>query len=214
MANDTLITVIGNLTAAPEVRFTQAGLAVANFTVASTPRKFNRQTNEWEEQEALFLRCSVWREYAENVAGSLTKGMNVIVQGNLRQRSYDDKEGNKRTSVELEVTEVGPALRFAVAQVQKSGGRSGGQQAPQAQAQYGAPQQQGGAQYGPPQGQPQYGAPQQAPPQQQPQGVPAPQQQPQAYPAPQQAPAQQPPQQAPQSGGFDQNPAFSQEAPF
>mgnify|MGYP002713775817 CR=1 FL=1 len=109
MAGETVITVVGNLTADPELRFTPNGAAVANFTVASTPRTFDRQTNEWKDGEALFLRCSVWREAAENVAESLTKGMRVIVQGRLRARSYDDRDGNRRTSWELDVDEVGPA---------------------------------------------------------------------------------------------------------
>ena len=129
MAGETVITVVGNLTADPELRFTPNGAAVANFTVASTPRTFDRQTNEWKDGEALFLRCSVWREAAENVAESLTKGMRVIVQGRLRARSYDDRDGNRRTSWELDVDEVGPALKFATAKVtraQRSGGGGGG----------------------------------------------------------------------------------------
>ena len=129
MAGETVITVVGNLTADPELRFTPNGAAVANFTVASTPRTFDRQTNEWKAGEALFLRCSVWREAAENVAESLTKGMRVIVQGRLRARSYDDRDGNRRTSWELDVDEVGPALRFATAKVtraQRGGGGGGG----------------------------------------------------------------------------------------
>ena len=129
MAGETVITVVGNLTADPELRFTPNGAAVANFTVASTPRTFDRQTNEWKDGEALFLRCSVWREAAENVAESLTKGMRVIVQGRLRARSYDDRDGNRRTSWELDVDEVGPALRFATAKVtraQRGGGDFGG----------------------------------------------------------------------------------------
>ena len=133
MANETQITVVGNLTADPELRFTPNGAAVANFTVASTPRTFDRQTNEWKDGEALFLRCSVWKEAAENVAESLTKGMRVIVQGRLKARSYDDKDGNRRTSWELDVDEVGPALRFATAKVTRAsrgggGGFGGGQQ--------------------------------------------------------------------------------------
>lgn len=131
MAGETVITVVGNLTADPELRFTPNGAAVANFTVASTPRTFDRQSNEWKDGEALFLRCSVWREAAENVAESLTKGMRVIVQGRLKARSYDDRDGNKRTSWELDVDEVGPALKFATAKVaraQRSGGGGGGQQ--------------------------------------------------------------------------------------
>ena len=125
MANDTLITVVGNLTADPELRFTQAGIAVASFTVASTPRTFNRQTNQWEDQEALFLRCSIWRDAAENVAESLEKGTRVVVQGRLKQRSYTDRENNQRTSIELDVEEVGPSLRYATAKptkVQRGGG--------------------------------------------------------------------------------------------
>ena len=125
MAGETIITVVGNLTAPPELRFTPNGAAVANFTVASTPRTFDRQTNEWKDGEALFLRCSVWKEVAENVAESLDKGMRVIVQGRLKARSYDDKDGNRRTSWELDVDEVGPALKFATAKVtraQRGGG--------------------------------------------------------------------------------------------
>ncbi len=115
MAGDTVITVIGNLTADPELRFTPAGAAVANFTVASTPRTFDRQTNEWKDGEALFLRCNIWREAAENVAESLTRGSRVIVSGRLKQRSYETREGEKRTVVELEVDEIGPSLRYATA---------------------------------------------------------------------------------------------------
>lgn len=125
MAGDTIITVIGNLTADPELRFTPAGAAVANFTIASTPRTFNRTTNEWEDGDALFLRCNIWREAAENVAETLTRGARVIAQGRLKQRSYETKEGEKRTVVELEVDEIGPSLRYARAQVSKVG-RSGG----------------------------------------------------------------------------------------
>ncbi|QBP33316.1 ssDNA binding protein [Gordonia phage BrutonGaster] len=128
MANDTVITVIGNLTADPELRFTPSGAAVANMTVASTPRYFDKQSNEWKDAEALFLRCNVWREYAENVTESLQKGARVIVQGKLKQRSYETKEGEKRTTYELEVEEIGPALRYATARVTKSqrGGFGGG----------------------------------------------------------------------------------------
>ncbi|GAA1325226.1 single-stranded DNA-binding protein [Brachybacterium sp. NBEC-018] len=128
MANDTVITVIGNLTADPELRFTNSGAAVASFTVASTPRTFDRQANEWKDGEALFLRCSVWRDAAENVAESLEKGTRVVVQGRLQQRSYTDREGNNRTSVELQVDEVGPSLRYATAKptkVQRGGGGGG-----------------------------------------------------------------------------------------
>jgi len=120
MSNDTMITVIGNLTADPELRFTPAGAAVANFTVASTPRKFNKNTNEWEDDETLFLRCNIWREAAENVAESLTRGVRIIVQGRLKQRSFETREGEKRTVVELEVDEVGPSLKSATAKVNKT----------------------------------------------------------------------------------------------
>ncbi|MGY1972419.1 single-stranded DNA-binding protein [Nocardia gipuzkoensis] len=126
MAGDTVITVIGNLTADPELRFTPAGAAVANFTVASTPRVFDRNSNEWKDGEALFLRCNIWREAAENVAESLTRGSRVIVSGRLKQRSYETREGEKRTVVELEVDEVGPSLRYATAKVNKTSRGSGG----------------------------------------------------------------------------------------
>jgi len=118
--NETPITIIGNLTADPELRYTQNGLPVANLTIASTPRTFDRQANEWKDGEALFLRASVWKEFAEHVAGSLTKGMRVVAQGNLRQRSYQDREGNNRSSIELEVLEIGPSLRYATAQVTRA----------------------------------------------------------------------------------------------
>jgi single-strand DNA-binding protein len=124
MAGDTVITVIGNLTADPELRFTPSGAAVANFTVASTPRQFDRQTNEWKDGEALFLRCNIWREAAENVAESLTRGARVIVSGRLKQRSFETREGEKRTVVELEVDEIGPSLKYATAKVNKAS-RSG-----------------------------------------------------------------------------------------
>ncbi len=129
MAGETIITVVGNLTADPELRYTQTGLAVANFTIASTPRSFDKATNDWKDGEALFLRASVWREFAENVAGSLSKGSRVIVTGRLKQRSYETKEGEKRTSFEIEVDEIGPSLRYASAQVTRttSGGSRGGQ---------------------------------------------------------------------------------------
>ncbi|WP_240793552.1 MULTISPECIES: single-stranded DNA-binding protein [unclassified Arthrobacter] len=113
MAGETTITVIGNLTSDPELRFTPSGSAVANFTMASTPRTFDRQSNEWKDGETLFLRASAWREAAENVAESLTKGMRVIVSGRLKSRSYETKEGEKRTVIELEVDEIGPSLRYA-----------------------------------------------------------------------------------------------------
>ncbi|MBT2533506.1 single-stranded DNA-binding protein [Arthrobacter sp. ISL-48] len=128
MAGETTITVIGNLTNDPELRFTPSGSAVANFTIASTPRTFDRQSNEWKDGETLFLRASVWREAAENVAESLTKGMRVIVSGRLKSRSYETKEGEKRTVIELEVDEIGPSLRYANAKVnrtQRSGAQGG-----------------------------------------------------------------------------------------
>ena len=128
MAGETVITVVGNLVADPELRFTPSGAAVANFRIASTPRTFDRQTNEWKDGEALFLSCSVWRDAAENVAESLTKGMCVVVQGRLTQRSYETREGEKRTVFELQVDEVGPSLRYASAKVtraQRSGGGGG-----------------------------------------------------------------------------------------
>ncbi|MCW4354842.1 single-stranded DNA-binding protein [Hoyosella sp. YIM 151337] len=127
MAGDTVITVVGNLTADPELRFTPAGAAVATFTVASTPRKYNAQTSQWEDGEALFLRCNIWRQAAENVAESLQKGMRVIVSGRLRQRSFETREGEKRTVIELEVDEVGPSLRYATAKVNRAGRSDGGQ---------------------------------------------------------------------------------------
>ena len=126
MAGDTIITVVGNLTADPELRFTASGAAVANFTVASTPRTFDRATNEWKDGEALFLRCNIWRQAAENVAESLTRGARVVVTGRLKQRSFDTKEGEKRTVIELEVDEIGPSLRYATAQVTRAAGGSGG----------------------------------------------------------------------------------------
>jgi single-strand DNA-binding protein len=135
MAGETVITVVGNLTADPELRYTQNGLPVANFTIASTPRTFDRQANEWKDGEALFLRASVWRDFAEHVAGSLTKGARVIATGRLKQRSYQDREGNNRTAIELEVDEIGPSLRYATAQVTRaasSGGGGGGQPRQQA----------------------------------------------------------------------------------
>jgi single-strand DNA-binding protein len=128
-AGDTTITVVGNLTADPELRFTPSGAAVANFTVASTPRIMDRQTNEWKDGDPLFMRCSIWREAAENVAESLTRGSRVIVTGRLKQRSYETREGEKRTVVEVEVDEIGPSLRYATAKVNKasrSGGGGGG----------------------------------------------------------------------------------------
>ena len=128
MAGETVITVVGNLVDDPELRFTPSGAAVANFRIASTPRTFNRQTNEWEDGEALFLSCSVWRQAAENVAESLTRGMRVVVQGRLKARSYETREGEKRTVFEIEVEEVGPSLKFATAKVTRAtrGGGGGG----------------------------------------------------------------------------------------
>ncbi|MEU6016913.1 single-stranded DNA-binding protein [Streptomyces sp. NPDC047515] len=123
MAGETVITVVGNLVADPELRFTPAGAGVAKFTVASTPRVFDRQTNEWKDGDSLFLTCSVWRQAAEHVAESLQKGMRVIVQGRLKQRSYEDREGVKRTVYELDVEEVGPSLKNATAKVTKAAGQ-------------------------------------------------------------------------------------------
>ncbi|MDF9716693.1 single-stranded DNA-binding protein [Nocardioides sp. ChNu-153] len=129
MAGETVITVVGNMVDDPELRFTPSGAAVANFRIASTPRTFNRQTNDWEDGEALFLSCSVWRQAAENVAESLQRGMRVVVQGRLKARSYETREGEKRTVFEIEVEEVGPSLKFATAKVARatrSGGGGGG----------------------------------------------------------------------------------------
>jgi single-strand DNA-binding protein len=145
MAGETIITVVGNLTDDPELRFTPSGAAVANFTVASTPRNFDKNTNEWVDGEAMFLRCSIWRQAAENVAESLQRGMRVVVQGRLKARSYETREGEKRTVFEVEVDEIGPSLRYATAKVNKasrsggggggfgSGGGGGSRQAPPAQ---------------------------------------------------------------------------------
>jgi single-strand DNA-binding protein len=124
MVGDTILTVVGNLTADPELRFTASGAAVANFTVASTPRMFDKATGEWKDLDALFMRCSIWRQPAENVAESLTRGMQVIVVGRLKQRSFETKEGEKRTVIELEVDSVGPSLQWATAKVNKAS-RSG-----------------------------------------------------------------------------------------
>ena len=141
MAGDTQITVVGNLVDDPELRFTPSGAAVANFRIASTPRTFDRQSNEWKDGEALFLSCSVWRQAAENVAESLQKGMRVVVQGNLRSRQYETREGEKRTVFEIQVDEVGPSLKYATAKVTRTQ-RSGG-------SPYGGGGQQGGGQAGP-----------------------------------------------------------------
>ncbi|MEJ5868352.1 single-stranded DNA-binding protein [Pseudokineococcus sp. 5B2Z-1] len=151
MAGETQITLVGNLTADPELRFTPSGAAVANFTVASTPRQFDRQSNEWKDGETLFMRCSIWREAAENVAESLGKGQRVIVTGRLVSRSFQTKEGENRTVNELQADEVGPSLRYATAKAQRTqrgggggggfgGGGGGGQQG----GGYGGGQQQGG----------------------------------------------------------------------
>ena len=145
MAGDTIITIIGNLTADPELRFTSSGAAVASFTVASTPRTFDRQAGEWKDGQALFMPCSSWRDAAENVAESLTKGTRVIVQGRLVQRSYTTREGENRTVVEMQVDEIGPSLRYAKAQVtrQPRGGGQGGPQGGQGGYNQGGPQQGG-----------------------------------------------------------------------
>src|SRR3982751_6307748 len=137
MAGETLITVVGNLTADPELRFTPSGAAVASFTIASTPRTFDKNSNEWKDGEALFLRCSIWRQAAENVAESLQRGMRVVVHGRLKARSYETREGEKRTVFEIDVEEIGPSLKFATAKVNRTsrqgggGGYSGGGGAPQ-----------------------------------------------------------------------------------
>ena len=178
MAGETVITIVGNLTGDPELRFTPSGAAVANFTVASTPRTFDRQSNEWKDGETLFMRCSVWRDAAENVAESLQRGTRVIVTGRLKSRSYETKEGEKRTVIEMDVDEVGPSMKYATAKVNKTsrggggggfggdqGGFGGGQQqdpwatggsAPQGGGQQGGQGQQGGWNTGggQPQGQP------------------------------------------------------------
>jgi single-strand DNA-binding protein len=156
MAGETVITVVGNLTADPELRFTPSGAAVASFTIASTPRQFDRNTNEWKDGEALFLRCSIWRQAAENCAESLTRGMRVIASGRLKQRSFETREGEKRTVIELDVDEIGPSLKYASAKVNKtqrgssgggfgsSGGSSGGS-APSDDPWGSAPQSSGGS---------------------------------------------------------------------
>ena len=126
MAGDTQITLIGNLTGDPELRFSPSGAAVANFTVATTPRTFDRQSSEWKDGDTMFLNCSIWRQAAENVAETLSKGMRVIVQGRLKSRSYDDREGNRRTVFEVDVEEVGPSLRYATAKVNRTSGQGGG----------------------------------------------------------------------------------------
>ncbi|MFI7103888.1 single-stranded DNA-binding protein [Streptomyces sp. NPDC050161] len=143
MAGETVITVVGNLVDDPELRFTPSGAAVAKFRVASTPRTFDRQTNEWKDGESLFLTCSVWRQAAENVAESLTRGTRVVVQGRLKQRSYEDREGVKRTVYELDVEEVGASLKNATAKITKTSGRGG-----QGGGGFGGGQQGGGGQGG------------------------------------------------------------------
>lgn len=162
MAGDTVITIIGNLTADPEMRFTPSGAAVASFTIASTPRTFNRQANEWQDGETLFMRCSIWRDAAENVSESLTKGTRVIAQGRLVQRSYTDREGAQRTVVEMQVDEIGPSLRYAKAQVsrQPRGGQGGFGGPAQGQGGFGGGQPQQSQGYGQAPAQGGYGAPQ------------------------------------------------------
>ena len=127
MANETTLTIIGNVTATPELRTTSTGASVINFTVASTPRSFNKQTQQWEDGDALFMRCSAWRDLADHIQASVTKGMRVIVQGRLNQRSYQTQQGENRTVVELQVDEIGPSLRYATAQVQRSNQQGFGQ---------------------------------------------------------------------------------------
>lgn len=198
MAGEQIITWVGNLTDDPEFRSTSGGQNVSNFTLASTPRNFDRAANEWKDGETSFLRCSAWRETAEHIQASLKKGMRVIAQGRLRMRKYQDSQGQERTAWELEVDEIGPALRYATAQVTRAGNTQGGGQPQQQGGAYGPPQ---GA-YGPPQGA--YGAPQQpmqqggypAPPQQQPMQQAPVQQQPMQQPMQPQQPQQ--PQQQPQ----------------
>src|ERR1700759_3697389 len=126
MANETVITVVGNLTADPELRFTPSGAAVASFTIASTPRTFDRNSNEWKDGDALFMRCSIWRQAAENCAESLQRGMRVVASGRLKQRSFETREGEKRTVVEMDVDEIGPSLRYATAKVNRTQRGSGG----------------------------------------------------------------------------------------
>ncbi|MCT2299775.1 single-stranded DNA-binding protein [Dietzia cinnamea] len=139
---DTPITVVGNIVADPELRFTPSGAAVANFRIASTPRTFNKNTNQWEDGDGLFLTCNVWRQAAENVAESLSKGMRVIVNGRLRQRSYETREGEKRTVYEVEVDEVGPSLKYATAKVTRTNREGGGFQGGGQQGYGGQPRQQ------------------------------------------------------------------------
>ena len=165
MAGETVVTLVGNLVDDPELRFTPSGAAVANFRIASTPRTYDRQTGEWKDGESLFLSCSVWRQAAENVAESLQRGMRVIVQGRLKSRSYDDREGNKRTVFEIDVDEVGPSLRSATAKVTRAmrsgpggegggGGFGGGQGAAPQNDPWATPQGQGGGGQAAPQNDP------------------------------------------------------------
>lgn len=212
MAGETTLTVIGNLTADPEIRTTQGGRQVANFTIASTPRVFDRQSNEWKDGDTLFLRCSIWAQYADHVMASLRKGTNVIAMGRLKMRTYE-KDGQTRTSTELEIEEIGPSLRYATAQVQRAqqgggqgGYQQGGQQQPQQGYQQGPPQ--GGYQQGRPQQQPSY---QQGPPQQG-----AYQGPPQGQQPPQQGYQQQPPAQGqpPQQGAWGGGATYGDDTPF
>ncbi|ANH37683.1 Single-stranded DNA-binding protein 2 [Nocardioides dokdonensis FR1436] len=195
MAGETVITVVGNLVDDPELRFTPSGAAVANFRIASTPRTLNRQTNEWEDGEALFLACSIWRQAAENVAESLQKGMRVVVQGRLKARSYETREGEKRTVMELEVDEVGPSLRYATAKVARTTRQGGGGGGYSGGGQGGG---QGGGYGG---GQPAQGGGQ---------GAAAPANDPWASPAPQQGGQQAAPQGGGGYGGAQSRPAPSQ----
>lgn len=182
MAGEPQVVLVGGLTADPELRFTQSGLAVANFTIAQTPRSFDRQKNEYVDGEALFIRCSVWRDYAEHIAASLQKGMQVIAVGRLVSRSYETKEGEKRTSMELQVDDIGPTLRFATAQVIRTGSRTqtnnqAQQRGQQQEQQWYAPGQGAPQQVQPAQQQPQWQGPpagqsQEQPVQQQPQQFP------------------------------------------
>ena len=160
MAGETQLTIIGNLTADPELRFTPNGAAVVNFTIASTPRPFDRQSNQWVDGEGLFMRCSLWKEAAENVAESLQKGMRVIASGRIKQRSFQDRDGNNRTVIEMDVDEIGPSLKFATARVtrvDRRNGQPGGQQGGQPQ---GGAWGQGAPQGGPQGGEWGQGAPQ------------------------------------------------------
>ena len=207
-SGDVNITVVGNVVADPELRFTSTGAAVATFRVASTPRRYDSQSGQWVDGEALFLTCNVWRQVAENIAETLTKGMRVIVTGRLRSRSYDTQNGDRRTVMELEVDEVGPSLRYATAQVTRNprgeGGGFGGNQGGGMRQQQQAPVQQQSAPQQQQQMQPQYSQPQQQQSQQQPQQRSSQQQQ--------QPPANDPWSSAPPAnggfGGADDEPPF------